>query len=82
MTANHLAALLQSLDAVGDYLLPHDTLFADMNLRLSIRLTPTEFEKLLTEQEKKHRIISQRDEFQNVKYKITDNGRARLAELR
>ena len=82
MTANHLCALLSSLDAVGDYLLPHDTLFADVNLRLSERITPTEFESLLRGQEEKHRIISQRDEFGKLKYKITDNGRARLAELR
>jgi hypothetical protein len=53
-----------------------------MNLRLSSRITPTEFESLLREQEEKHRILSQRDEFGNLKYKITDNGRARLAELR
>jgi len=82
MTANQLCALLSALDAVGDYLLPKDTLFADVNLRLSTRITPTEFESLLRDQEERHRIISQRDEFSKLKYKITDNGRARLAELR
>lgn len=82
MTANNLCALLSALDAVGDYLLPKETLFADINLRLSSRITPTEFDGLLREQEEKQRIISQRDEFQKLKYKITDNGRARLAELR
>ncbi len=80
--ARNLLALLQALNAVGNFLLPRDTLFADLNLRLSMRLTPTEFETLLRDQEEKGRIISVRDEFDKLKYKITDNGRACLAELR
>ncbi len=82
MKATYLIALFSSLDSAGGYLLPEKVLFADMNALLSTCITSTECRQLLHEQELKQQIVSQRDEFNTLKWKITDNGRARLAELR
>lgn len=80
MTTNCKLALLQALADVGDYMLPERTLFADMNIRCANPVTLTEFRQMLQEAEAQRRVISVRSE-DGLKWKITDNGRARLAEL-
>lgn len=80
MTSSACLALLQALADVGDYLLPEKTLFADVNIRVAKPITHTDFRALLAECEEKRRIISVPGE-DGVKWKITDNGRARLREL-
>jgi hypothetical protein len=73
-------ALLHALNNIGSYVMPEQTLFAELNLRLSEPLTLTDFRQLLQESEEKRRIASVNTE-DGRKWKITDNGRGRLAEL-
>jgi hypothetical protein len=81
MTNNARVAILSALKDVGNYLLPQTTLFADVSIRLGQPITHTEFRELLCDAEAKGRVVSVRDEDGTLKWKITDNGRARLAEL-
>jgi hypothetical protein len=80
MTTNCKYGLLKALEDVGDYLLPEKTLFAEVNIRCAIPVSWTDFRKLLEDYESKRRIVSQQTE-DGPKWKITDNGRARLAEM-
>lgn len=80
MTPKCQIALLQSLADVGEYLIPEKTLFADVNIRCAMPVTHTEFRQMLSDAEQKRRILSVQSE-DGLKWKITDNGRARLAEL-
>ena len=80
MTTNTKLALLRALDAIGTYVMPEQTLFADVNLRLAQPITITEFRQLLHDAEEKRQIASINTE-DGRKWKITDNGRGRLAEL-
>ncbi len=82
MTTNHALALLEALGDASPYLVPERTLFADLCNRLARPPTRTEFSALLADQEGRKRILSQRNEEGELKWKITDNGLARLAELR
>lgn len=77
-------ALLQSLSNVHPYLMPEPTLFADTNLRLATpdQISMTEFRELAAQLEEERSVLSQRDEFQRMKWKITDHGLAKLSELR
>ena len=81
MIGNFKIAVLQTLAASGDYLSPQNTLYMEANLRLAKQMSWTEFLQILADFEQKRRVVSQRDEDGNLKWKITDNGRARLAEL-
>lgn len=81
MTSNVTIALLQALADVGNFLLPEKTLFADVGIRLSKPLSHTEFRQLLASQEEQRRIVCVDSKEDGRKWKITDNGRARLAEL-
>ena len=74
-------AVLQSLADCAPFLMPERSLFADTSNRLPQPVTLTEFRTALHDLESKRRILSQRDEEQNLKWKITDNGSAKLAEL-
>lgn len=74
-------AILKSLSDTHPFLLPETTLIADTSLRLPQPITLTEFRSALAELEQNRRVVSQRDEDKNLKWKITDNGLARLAEL-
>jgi hypothetical protein len=78
---NVCIAILQSLDDCAPFLMPERSLFADTSNRLPEPITLTEFRTALQDLESKRRILSQRDEDRNLKWKITDNGQARLAEL-
>ena len=80
MIGNCKIALLQALADVGEYLQPERTLFAEVNIRCAGPVTHTEFRQMLSEAEQKRRIVSVQGE-DGLKWKITDNGRARLAEL-
>ena len=81
MTTNHALALLQALADSSPYLVPERTLYADVCNRLALAPTRTEFSALLADQEGRKRILSQRSEDGDLKWKITDNGHARLVEL-
>jgi hypothetical protein len=74
-------AILQSLKDAHPFLLPEQSLFADANLRLAHAISMTEFRGALHELETNQRVVSVRDEDKNLKWKITDNGLARLAEM-
>lgn len=80
MISNCNIALLQALADVGQYLLPERTLFADVNNRCATPVTHTQFRQMLAEEEGKRRVVSVQGE-DGLKWKITDNGRARLMEL-
>ena len=84
MTPAARIALLTTLRAVHPYLLPEDTLLTETNLRLARpqQISGTEFAELLRELESEHAILSQRDQFRRLRWKITDDGLARLSELR
>jgi hypothetical protein len=73
--------VLLALRDTYPFLLPETSLFADMSNRLATPVTFTEFRQALSDLEAQRRVVSQRDEDQNLKWKITDNGLARLAEL-
>jgi hypothetical protein len=74
-------AILRSLANVNPYLMPEQTLFADASLQMAAPPTLTEFRAALAELEKVRRVVSCRDEDNSIKWKITDNGLARLSEL-
>jgi hypothetical protein len=80
--AQHIKrAILAALKDTNPFLLPETTLFADMNLRLSEPVTKIEFNAALRELEGQKRALCVKDEDDAPKWKITDNGLARLAEL-
>lgn len=74
-------AILASLRDTHPFLLPEPTLFADMNLRLQEMVSKIEFSAALRELAGQKRILCQPDEEDQPKWKITDNGLARLQEL-
>jgi len=61
-------------------MIPEDSLFADANIRMSVPLSYTDFRQLLTDLEQKRRAVCI-DSEDGRKWKITDEGKARLAEL-
>ena len=73
--------ILQALKDSHPYMLQETTLFAEVNLRSAEAVTMTEFRTTLQELETNRRILCVRDEDKHLKWKITDNGLARLAEL-
>ena len=74
-------AILSTLkDSVG-FLTPESSLFAWVNLKLPEPITTIEFASALRELESLKRILCQPDEDRQNKWKITDNGLARLQEL-
>jgi uncharacterized protein YpbB len=73
-------AILEALRSAEPYMVPDASLFGDANIWSSIPLSYTEFRKLLTELEEKRRVVCIDNE-DGKKWKITDAGRARLAEL-
>lgn len=82
MTRSAEYALLKSLSDVGNYSTPKRTLFAEVNLRLppNLVMTHADFDALLLNGQEKKRVICITGE-DDVRVKITDEGRLRLAEL-
>ncbi len=80
MTANKQLAALKALDSLGPYTLPENALFSDVHAWLSGPISYTEFRKVLTDLEHK-RLAVCIDGEDGQRWKITDNGKARLAEL-
>lgn len=74
-------AILAALHDTHPFLLPETSLFADMNLRLSESVSKIEFASALRELNGQKRVLCIKDEDEQPKWKITDNGKARLAEL-
>jgi hypothetical protein len=79
MTSNCKFALLQTLADVGG-LMPEKALFAEVNIRCAHPVTWTDFRQMLAEACEKRRVLSVAGE-DGVKWKITDDGLGRLAEL-
>lgn len=74
-------AILCALKDAHPFLLPQKTLFAEANLRASEPVSKIEFEAKLRELEGQKRIICVKDEDDAPKWKITDNGLARIMEI-
>lgn len=75
-------AILMALNDSTPYLVPEQSLFADAGLRMSEPVTKIEFEAALRELKAQRRILCiEGEEGHRPKWKITDNGQARLAEL-
>ena len=74
--------ILEQLDLGGDYLQPQRGLIARVNLALPVGQNPTlaEVERALQSLEGKRQVTGQNSEDRGRLWKITANGRARLAE--
>ena len=77
-------AILTALDrvcgATTHFALPEATLQADVNMQLAQPVTLSELRHDLASLEGKSQVVSVRDEDKGLMWKITTNGRARLAE--
>lgn len=77
--AQNQRIILQELAQTAEFLMPESSLHTFVNLRLPQPLTGTELSAALRSLESKLQVISVRHEDQ-LKWKITANGKARLAE--
>jgi hypothetical protein len=73
--------ILAALKDCSPFLEPQASLFADANLRMPESVSKIEFCSALAELKGQKRVLCIEDEDGNPKWKITDNGLARLAEL-
>ena len=81
MTNDENLALLKALCDAAPFLLPERTLFAEVNIRLFTVITYDAFRELLRRHKEKRRIACV-DSEDGLKWKLTDDGFARLQELR
>ena len=81
MTNDENLALLQALSDTHPFLTKERTLFADMNNRLKSPITYDAFRSLLQTMKEKRRVQQVVHPEDGNKYKITDEGFARLQEL-
>ena len=73
-------AILEALRSAEPYMVPDASIFGDANIRSSVPLSYTEFRRLLTDLEEQRRVVCVDGE-DGRKWKITDDGKARLTEL-
>lgn len=71
--------ILRSLAACGSYALPEQTLRHHVNLVLAEPITLTTLRERLASLEAKGQVVSVQDEDRGTMWKITAQGRARLA---
>ena len=75
-----IIATLEVLQQMGSLLLAVEHVRRGVRLKTEPKATPSEVEDALSWAETRGLILSQRDEFTGLKYKLTDNGRAWLKE--
>lgn len=75
-----ILASLEVLKQMGQFLLAREHIQRGVRLKTEPKATPTEVNDALSWAESRQLVVSQRDEFTGLKYKLSEAGRAWLHE--